>query len=416
MIGLGYIGLPTAATIASRGIDVIGVDINEDAVKLINEGKAHFAEPDLDILLQSTTQTGKLRATTTPEAADIFVIAVPTPLLADHTPDLSFVEAASRSVASVLQPGNLVILESTSPVGTTQRMCEWIAQERPDLNLPHADPDNCNINVAYCPERILPGQMLFELVSNDRILGGMTESCSSRACEFYELFVRGELHWTNAATAELVKLLENAYRDVNIALANEVSILCDQLDLDPWEAISFANRHPRVNILSPGSGVGGHCISVDPWFLISAASEQTPLMRTARQVNDIKPKVILAKIRKQLSRFRDPVIACLGLSYKPDVDDLRESPALDIVRELSNDRAAKILVVEPNLNELPATLSSQTDLELVDLKEAIEKADVIALLVGHKQFRKVDRRSIYERVIIDAAGLWQTRVRQADSR
>ncbi len=405
VVGLGYIGLPTAATIAARNIDVIGVDINQSAVEKISQGEAHFSEPDLDILLRSTVSTKKLRAVTQPEAADAFLIAVPTPFIDDHAADLSFVEKAVRSIAKVLEPGNLVILESTSPVGTTQLICEWIAKERPDLRLPYEHRDKPDINVAYCPERILPGRMVWELVQNDRIVGGMTEHCAKRAKSLYEIFVQGEIHLSNAHTAELVKLIENAYRDVNIAFANELSILCDKLDLNVWDAIKLANRHPRVNILNPGPGVGGHCIAVDPWFLIHGSPDETPLMKTARQVNDGKPQIIISTIEKQIDRFREPVVACLGLAYKPDVDDLRESPALQITKTLMKNETAELLIVEPNIDELPASLTGD-HVHKVDLDEAIEKADIVLLLVAHKQFAALDPRKINETVIIDTVGLW----------
>ncbi len=407
VVGLGYIGLPTAATLASRGIDVIGVDVNRAAVDTINRGEAHFSEPDLDILMKSTVSVGKLRAVTEPEPADAFLIAVPTPFNKDHSADLSYVEKAARALAGVLKPGNLLILESTSPVGTTEKFCNWIAGERPDLKLPHQYPDNPDINIAYCPERILPGRMVFELVENDRIVGGITPACARQAKRLYEIFVRGTLHLTGAPTAELVKLMENAYRDVNIAFANEMSIFCEKFDLNIWEAISLANKHPRVDILSPGPGVGGHCIAVDPWFLIAGAPKETPLLRTAREVNDSKPHLVYKKVRKQIKRFRKPVVACLGLAYKPDVDDLRESPAMQIVEMLAKKGEARLMVVEPNIDKLPESISKSPHVEGCDLDRALEKADIILLLVRHKQFASVDPRKYLERVFIDTVGLWQ---------
>ncbi len=412
VVGLGYIGLPTAATLASRGVDVIGIDVSQNAVSAIAEGRAHFSEPDLDMLVQSAVSTGKLRAQTTPEEAEAFIIAVPTPFLDDHSGDLSFVEAAGRSIAKVLKPGDLVILESTSPVGTTQKLCEWIAEERPDLRLPDKHPDAPDIHLAYCPERILPGRMVFELVENDRIIGGMTEVCTDRAEALYEVFVRGELHRTNAPTAELVKIMENAYRDVNIAFANEIATVCDALDLNAWEAIQLANRHPRVNVLNPGPGVGGHCIAIDPWFLISRLPEQTPLMRTARTVNDGRPEQVLAKILRQIERFHSPVVACLGLTYKPDVDDLRESPALRIVEDLAHKSEARLLVVEPHIAALPDNLCACANVKNVKLDEALEHADIIVVLVGHKEFKKIDSRKLYESAVIDTIGLWQMNIQK----
>lgn len=407
IVGLGYIGLPTAATIATRGIEVVGVDINETAVQKINRGESHFAEPDLDILLKSAVTTGKLRAVTSPEQAEVFVIAVPTPFNTDKSPDMTHVEKAACSVAKVLKAGDLVILESTSPVGATEMICKVIGERRPDLKLPLTDKDQPDINVAYCPERILPGRMVFELVENDRIVGGMTPVCAKRAKLFYEIFVRGKIYITGARTAELVKLMENAYRDVNIAFANEISIMCEKLKLDCWEAIELANRHPRVKILSPGPGVGGHCIAVDPWFLISALPDDARIMRAARDVNDGKPHFVLDGVRRQIRRFRRPVVACLGITYKPDVDDLRESPSLEIVESLAKDKEAEILVVEPNLEALPKTLVAQPHVTKVSLEEALDKADIVLVLLPHKQFAEVKRRELQEKIVIDTCGAWQ---------
>jgi len=404
IIGLGYIGLPTAATIATRGVEVVGVDISEHVVTQLNEGKAHFSEPDLDILLDAAVTTGKLRAEMEPQPADAFVIAVPTPFLDDKAADLSYVESATRAVAKVLVPGNLVILESTSPVGTTHKICEWIAQERPDLKLP-LDGRLGDVNVAYCPERILPGRMVFELVENDRIIGGMSDACGKRAAELYKLFVRGALLQTKAAIAELVKLIENAYRDVNIAFANELSIVCEKMDLNVWEAIALANRHPRVNILNPGPGVGGHCIAVDPWFLISAAREETPLMAAARTVNDGKPERVIAQLRMQMERFRRPTVALLGLAYKPDIDDLRESPSLHIAEALAKDEV-ELLVAEPHIEKLPADLAGRPNVTMIDAIEAVRRADIVVCLVAHSDFRDVPRDMLLSRVVVDTVGLW----------
>ena len=407
IIGLGYIGLPTAATLASRQVSVIGVDVNEKVVESINEGKAHFFEPDLDILLNSTVAGGMLRASTEPQPADAFIIAVPTPFREDHRADLSYVEQAARNIAKVLRPGNLVILESTSPVGATEQMCRWLAEERSDLRFPHECPEQPDINVAYCPERILPGRILLELVENDRIIGGMTPECANRAKALYGLFVRGKLHMTTAPTAELVKLMENAYRDVNIAFANEMSLFCDKFGLDVWEAIELANHHPRVNILRPGPGVGGHCIAVDPWFLISSAPDETRLLRAAREVNDSKPHFVLDKVREQMRGIEDPVVACLGLAYKPDIDDLRESPALQIVETLAREGQGKLLVVEPNIEEPPKSLLEAGVEQLAGLDEALEQANIILLLVAHKQFSDIDRHKLQDKVVIDTVGLWR---------
>jgi UDP-N-acetyl-D-mannosaminuronic acid dehydrogenase len=405
VVGLGYIGLPTAATLATRGVEVVGVDVKESVVRRLNEGKAHFSEPDLDILLEAAVTTGKLRAVTEPVPSDAFIIAVPTPFLSDKSADLSYVESATRAIAKVLNEGNLVILESTSPVGTTLKICEWIAEERPDLELPRNGRPG-NVNIAYCPERILPGRMVFELVENDRILGGMSDACARRAESLYRLFVRGALLHTKAPVAELVKLIENAYRDVNIAFANELSNLCDQMGLNVWEAISLANRHPRVNILNPGPGVGGHCIAVDPWFLISAAPDKAPLMAAARHVNDGKPERVLDQVRRQMDRFKRPVVACLGLSYKPDIDDLRESPALHVASHLAEDNV-NLIVAEPHVTRLPAPLADRSNVTKKSFEEAIHEADIIVLLVGHTAFRDVPRDLLLSRIVIDTVGLWQ---------
>lgn len=406
MLGLGYIGLPTAATLATRGVEVVGVDIKEDAVRKINDGKAHFSEPDLDMLLQSAVLTGKLRAVTEPEEAEVFIIAVPTPFNVDRSPDMSHVEQACRAVAKVAKRGDLIILESTSPVGATEALCRWIGQERPELTTPLSELVEPDINVAYCPERILPGRMVFELVENDRIVGGMTSACGAYAKSFYEIFVRGSVHVTRAPTAELCKLIENAYRDVNIAFANEISNCCDRLGLDPWEAIDLANRHPRVNILNPGPGVGGHCIAVDPWFLISALPDNTTLMRSAREVNDAKPRRVIEDAKEQMRRFKKPVIACLGLAYKPNVDDLRESPAMDVVKALATEPDGRILVVEPNLAGLPKSLTGKSNVEFLELEDALEQCDIVLVLVGHRPFLQVRRSNVAQKIVIDTCGAW----------
>jgi UDP-N-acetyl-D-mannosaminuronic acid dehydrogenase len=403
VLGLGYIGLPTAATIASRGVDVVGVDVKNSVVDRLNAGEAHFAEADLDSLLSAAVINGKLRGALVPEAADVFIIAVPTPFLDNKNADLSYVEAATREIAKVLEPGNLLILESTSPVGTTAAICKWIEAERPELKAP-TNQGGGDFHVAYCPERILPGRMVFELVENDRVIGGISSKCSARAAELYSLFVRGELLFTSAGVAELVKLIENAYRDVNIAFANELSMVCEKLDLDVWEAINLANRHPRVNILNPGAGVGGHCIAVDPWFLISAEPELTPLMRTARDVNDTKPEFVLSRVRNQLERYKTPVVACLGISYKPDIDDLRESPALLIAEKLASE-GVELIIVEPNIEELPESLSSATNVSHATLGAALDQADIILLLVGHSQFKKIEHSRVLRKSVIDTVGM-----------
>ncbi|MBT1064579.1 UDP-N-acetyl-D-mannosamine dehydrogenase [Bowmanella sp. Y26] len=405
VIGLGYIGLPTAAVIASRGIEVIGVDVNQKAVDTINAGNIHIVEPDLDMVVRSTVMTGKLRATTQPEPAQAFVVAVPTPFKGeDHEPDLRYIEAASKAIAPVLEKGNLVILESTSPVGATEKMAAWLAEARPDLSFPQQKGEEADINVAHCPERVLPGYVLQELVSNDRVVGGMTPACSAKAIALYKTFVRGECIVTNARTAELAKLTENSFRDVNIAFANELSLICDKLKINVWELIKLANRHPRVNILNPGPGVGGHCIAVDPWFIVNSCPEEARIIRTAREVNDHKPHYVLEQVIKAADQFKHPVIACLGLAFKADIDDLRESPALDIVKDLTSRNVGTVLAVEPNIHELPESLQGG-NIELVSLNTALEKANVVVVLVDHKQFKAADKSELARKVVIDTRGI-----------
>ncbi|EOA6375882.1 UDP-N-acetyl-D-mannosamine dehydrogenase [Campylobacter coli] len=387
VIGLGYIGLPTAAVFASRKVKVLGVDINQQAVDTINQGKIHIVEPELDILVHAVVKDGYLKAATSPDEADAFIIAVPTPFRGDdHEPNLDYIKAASKSVAKVLKKGNLVILESTSPVGATEQMAKWLADERPDLTFPHQTGEESDIKIAHCPERVLPGQVIRELVENDRIIGGMTQQCTEQAVNLYKIFVQGECIKTNARTAEMTKLTENSFRDVNIAFANELSILCDKLDINVWELINLANRHPRVNILQPGCGVGGHCIAVDPWFIVHQNPNEAKMIKTAREVNDDKPNFVIQKIKERVKDISQPKIACLGLAFKPDIDDLRESPALDIVVKLANECANQILAVEPNIKQLPLKLQDKTNIELVSLEQALDKADVIVILVKHREF------------------------------
>jgi UDP-N-acetyl-D-mannosaminuronic acid dehydrogenase len=406
VVGLGYIGLPTAATLASRGVDVIGVDINPRVVDAVNAGQPYFPEPDLDMLLRAATTLGKLRATEEAEAADAFIIAVPTPFRDNRTPNLDFIDDAADAIAPVLAAGNVVILESTSPVGTTARLAARLARLRPDLRFPpERQGEPIDVHVAHCPERVLPGQMVRELIENDRIIGGMTEACAEHAEAVYRVFLRGTAFRTDAPTAELVKLVENAYRDVNIAFANELSVVCDQLGLNVWRVIELANRHPRVAILQPGAGVGGHCIAVDPWFIVASAPERTRLIRTAREVNDDKPRFVAAQIRERAERLKHPVVACLGLTYKPDVDDLRESPALQIAGELARDGQGRVLVADPNLRELPAALAGLPNVAFCDTMQAVREADIVAILVAHKPFAKIPRDELMRRMVIDATGL-----------
>ncbi|WP_434926545.1 UDP-N-acetyl-D-mannosamine dehydrogenase [Shewanella sp. HL-SH2] len=404
VIGLGYIGLPTAAVLASRGLEVIGVDINQQAVDTINEGRIHIVEPDLDIIVRGVVTTGNLRATTKPEPAEAFMIAVPTPFKEGNAPDLKYIEAAAKAIAPVLEKGNLVILESTSPVGATEKLSAWLKEARPDLTFPQDLGDTADIKVAHCPERVLPGYVLQELVANDRVIGGMSKACSERAVELYHTFVRGECIITNARTAEMAKLTENSFRDVNIAFANELSVICDKLKINVWELIKLANRHPRVNILSPGPGVGGHCIAVDPWFIVDSCPDEAKIIRQARLTNDAKPFYVIDQIIQAADQFKKPVIACLGLAFKADIDDLRESPALQIVEHLAGLGIADILAVEPNIKNLPNKLVDK-NVELVTLETALEKANVIVVLVDHKQFKAADKSQFAKKVIIDTRGI-----------
>ena len=408
VIGLGYIGLPTAAIIASRGMSVIGVEVNQETVDTINAGKIHIVEPDLDIIVRSVVSTGNLRAVTVAEPADVFIVAVPTPFIHSnddhHQPDLHFIESAANMIGPVLEKGNLVILESTSPVGTTEKLAAWLANARPDLTFPQDKGDAAEINVAHCPERVLPGYVLQELVSNDRVIGGISDACSEKAVELYRTFVRGECIVTHARTAEMSKLTENSFRDVNIAFANELSILCDKLKINVWELIKLANRHPRVNILNPGPGVGGHCIAVDPWFIVDSCPEEAKLINQARLINDYKPHYVIEQIVHAADEFKRPVIACLGLAFKADIDDLRESPALQIVEHLVNQKIGNLLVVEPNIKSLPSNLL-EAGLELTTLENALEAANVIVILVDHRQFKAADHALFTTKVVIDTRGI-----------
>jgi UDP-N-acetyl-D-mannosaminuronic acid dehydrogenase len=412
IIGLGYIGLPTAAVFASRKINVIGVDVNQHAVDTVNNGQIHIMEPDLDIVVHAAVKEGYLRATTKPEVADAFLIAVPTPFKDQHQPDMDYIQAASNSIAPVLKKGDLVILESTSPVGATEQMAAWLAESRKDLTFPQTHGEDSDIRIAYCPERVLPGHVLRELVQNDRVVGGMTSKCSEVAVRLYKTFVEGECVVTNARTAEMCKLTENSFRDVNIAFANELSVICDKFDINVWELIKLANRHPRVNILQPGPGVGGHCIAVDPWFIVSAAPNEARLIRTARNVNDGKPDWVIDKVKLAIADYlqvnatktiKDVTIACLGLAFKPNIDDLRESPALGIAKKLGGMYSGQVLAVEPHIEKLPAELINYC--QLIDLEQALKSAQIVVVLVGHKIFKEKSA-DVWERSnIIDACGL-----------
>lgn len=400
VMGLGYIGLPTASMLATKGHEVVGVDVNEVAVNTINSGKIHIVEPDLDILVRSAVNSGNLRASLVPEEADTFILAVPTPFKVEQnqqkTPDISYVEAATRSIAPFLQPGNLVILESTSPIGTTERMAEIIGQCRPDLNM-----SSSRIHLAHCPERVLPGHILRELVDNDRIIGGIDKTSAQKARDLYKTFCNGNIFLTDSKTAEMAKLVENSFRDVNIAFANELSVICDHLGINVWELIELANKHPRVNILNPGPGVGGHCIAVDPWFIVAAAPEDARLIRTAREVNDHKPHWVLNRVKVKADRFKDPVIGCLGLAFKANIDDLRESPALDITESLIKMGTGRIMACEPNVT------NGFDKFPLYPLEQVLREADILLVLVDHDEFKEIDREMLKEKVLIDTRGVWR---------
>ena len=375
MMGLGYIGLPTAAVVASRGINVLGVDVNESVVNTINEGKIHIVEPELDNLVKDVVEKGLLQASLTPEEAEVYLIAVPTPFKNNNKPDLKYVESATRMILPKLKEGDLYIIESTCPVGTTQKMANIIFDERPELK--------DKINIAYCPERVLPGKVIFELENNDRVIGGINESSTFLAMNFYKKFVKGKLHSTNAKTAEMCKLVENSSRDVSIAFANELSIICDKADVNVWELINLANKHPRVNILQPGTGVGGHCIAVDPWFIVSDFEKEAKIIRNAREINNYKTNWVIEKIKSTALQFelntgKKPVVALMGMAFKANIDDLRESPALQVAETLLSKDFCDLVFVEPNIlrhDEYILTKLSQLD-----------KVDIVAYLVAHKEF------------------------------
>jgi UDP-N-acetyl-D-mannosaminuronic acid dehydrogenase len=413
VVGLGYIGLPTAAMFASRKIEVVGVDVNPHTVNTINRGEIHIIEPDLDIVVQATVSQGYLRATTVPEPAEAFLIAVPTPFKGDnHEPDLSYIEAASRAIAPVLKSGDLVVLESTSPVGATVTMAEWLADARPDLTFPQNAGEASEIRIAHCPERVLPGKVMQELITNDRIIGGMTRRCSREAALLYKMFVSGDCIIASCPeVAELAKLTENSFRDVNIAFANELSLICDRLNIDVWELISLANRHPRVNILQPGPGVGGHCIAVDPWFIVSSAPDLSRLIRVAREVNNAKPEWVLAKVQEAIDAHlkdnpglsaADVTLAIYGLTFKPDIDDLRESPALEIARNLAATHPGVISIIEPNIEALPTGIDNTRLVSSVGAADA----DVHVMLVDHQAFKSIPAPA---GPVVDVRGVWSSK-------
>ncbi len=390
VIGLGYIGLPTAALLANRGYDIHGVDVVESTVNVINEGKIHIVEPELDIFVHSAVNSGKLKASLRPNYADVFIIAVPTPFHENHVPNVDYIISATKAISSYVKPDNIVILESTSPVGTTELVESTLKEEGVDTS---------TLFISHCPERVLPGQIMRELVENDRIVGGITPEATKKTVEFYKTFVQGEVLSTDARTAEMAKLTENSFRDTNIAFANELSILCDKFNIDVWELISLTNRHPRVNVLQPGAGVGGHCIAVDPWFIVHAGGDDAKIIRTAREVNTYKTEWSIEKIKNTALNFEKqnkkvPKIACMGLAFKPNIDDLRESPALYITKSLK-DENFDIFAVEPNIKE-------HKELKLMDYEEALDEADIIVYLVAHKEFKKLNNTN---KIVIDFCGI-----------
>lgn len=407
VIGLGYIGLPTAAILASHGSLVLGVDNNEKVVNSVNEHKSHIVEPGLDELLKTVVKSGNLKAAKRANIADVFIIAVPTPLKKNLQPDTSFVDSAVKEIATKVTNGNLILLESTCPVGTTDLVVELLRRERPDLLLAGDPGFGPAVSIAYCPERVIPGKTLIEIIENDRVIGGYTKNCAKVAKSFYKKFVTGGCFLTDCRTAEMAKLTENAFRDVNIAFANEISMLSDELGVNTKDVIELANRHPRVNILSPGPGVGGHCIAIDPYFLIFQSKSNSTLMQAARQVNQKKVDWVTNKVKDYCNKIGSNgglTIACLGLAFKADVDDLRESPALQIAKRIKNEVLCKLILVEPNLNSLPA--ETGLPVELSDISDALTNADLIVLLVDHKEFKKIEVSNFKDRSVLDTRGIW----------
>lgn len=406
VVGLGYIGLPTAAFIASKGIAVVGIDVNQDAVESINAGRVPFSEPGFDELLSRVVKEGTLTAQTEQVDADAYIVCVPTPFRGDHSVDTKYIRAASEALAPHLKSGTLVVLESTSAPGTTEDMAKHLVELRPDLSL--NDEDDNVIFVAHCPERVLPGKIMEEMENNDRVIGGLTPKGAELARELYSTFCTAELLVTNATTAEMSKLTENSFRDVNIAFANELSVICDRLGIDVWELIELANHHPRVNVLQPGPGVGGHCIAVDPWFIVSAAPDEAKLIKTAREVNDGKPEWVMRQVLGAIEGKEKPVVTALGITFKNDIDDLRESPSLEIVKRLGVDNPQlDIRVVEPNVKKLPPVLSNLSNIKKQETVEAIAAADVVLLLVNHKEFVALDQSVLQGKQVIDTKGIWR---------
>lgn len=407
VIGLGYIGLPTAAILASNGVDVIGVDVSDRHVDAVNRGEVPFVEPDLATHVAGAVSQGLLRAQKETPKAGTYIVAVPTPFKDGHQADLSYIDAATDAIVPQLSGGELIILESTSPPGATEHLAERVLAARPDLSIDGSDGRPV-VEFAHCPERVLPGRVMIELVTNDRIIGGLTRGAAERARDLYGIFCDAELHLTDATTAEMAKLTENSFRDVNIAFANELSIIAERLGIDVFELIELANKHPRVNILQPGPGVGGHCIAVDPWFIVSAVPDEARLIRTAREVNDRKPEFVLSRVKQRADRFKTPVIAALGLAFKPDIDDLRESPALEITKQIAQRHPdATILAIEPNIDTLPTALTAFDNVRLEGTVAGIAAADIVVLLVDHKEFKRLNRAVLEEKAVIDTRGIWR---------
>jgi UDP-N-acetyl-D-mannosaminuronic acid dehydrogenase len=404
VLGLGYVGLPTAALFASKGIQVTGFDINQQLIDIINSGDVHISEPGLKEMVKSVVSTGYLKAVNSLQAADVFIIAVPTPINDDKSPNLMAFEQAIGLIAPILQKGNLIIIESTVPLKTVEATAYTFSKMRPDLAFPVKQALQADIAIAYCPERVLPGQTLHELRTNARTIGGLNEISASRAAEVYRLICEGELLLTDALTAEMVKLIENAYRDVNIAFANELSMLCDECEINVHQIIDLANRHPRVNILNPGPGVGGHCIPIDPWFIVDAFPERARIIRTAREVNDTKTAYVLQQIIDEAKNYKSPKIAILGISYKANIDDFRESPALRIIQQLLHlDNI--MYIADPYFKELPQGLNEMACLNFVSIEEAILAANIVVILVGHDQIRALSNESLQGKRVIDTLGI-----------
>ena len=416
VLGMGYIGLPTAALIASRGFKVHGVDVNEDVVNSINRRKDHTNEPGLDKLIEDVVDNCLLTASTTVSPADVYIIAVPTPTNINLEPDLSYIKSAASMISPHLKRGDLIILESTSPVGTTEKMADWLSIDRKDLKFPKDNSDNdFDVFMAFCPERVLPGRALVELSENHRIIGGITLESGLIAENFYKTFIKGSTTITKVRVAELAKLAENSFRDVNIAFANELSLICDKFDVDVWSLIQLANKHPRVNILNPGPGVGGHCIAVDPLFIVHGAPELSNLIKAARTVNDSKPKWVVNKTKQAIQsllktggKSEDIKISCLGLSFKPNVNDLRESPALAIANLLASETDCNICAVEPNIDNFPCGLNGSIKIET--LNKALDTSDIVLLLVAHTEFEKIEASSLEQKILIDTCGLIEKRL------